>query len=153
MKTLLTALIIILIPVSMAWSGDVVFSGVRYDDGLLVTSGYGTKVTGNLWSFNYANWGNYGDVSSELVYFIKPEGFDKLSIGLLSGTNFDFIDDYGDGEPATTYLVGASGLLATYTFSGNTGLWGYGKYKYTLEPASNSYEDGYAFGGGLFYEF
>lgn len=132
---------------------NIAFGGIRYDDGVLLSGGYGRKLgLGNLWSLSYANAGNYLDINTELAYFFQFEGFEGFHIGVLAGENADWVDTYNDNKPPITYIVSSAGVIGTYDFN-DLGIWGYGKYKFTLTPNGNNYIDGYIFGGGLSYRF
>lgn len=153
MKVFTTLLLLLLVPVSVSWGGDnAFFFGGRYDDGFLLSYGTAIDIGPNLWAFEYANWGDpYGEISSEVGYLVKV--VDGFSVGPLLGPNVDVYA--GDDFDPVTYVVGASGLLATYEFGlssdafTNVGTWVYCKYKYNLEK-NNAYQDGWAIGGGIY---
>ena len=73
MKTLLTTLLLLLVPVSFSYGGDnAFFFGGRYDDGFLLSCGTAIDIGPNLWLFEYANWGDpYGDMSNEVAYILS----------------------------------------------------------------------------------
>jgi len=153
MKRLILLLaVLLLIPVNVTFAQDteattnLAFGGVRYDDGVHLSVGYGKQLAGQLWTLQYTNLGfDYGSWNSEFAYFFRPN--DKLYVGPLAGADADWINAAED-EPIITYVVGAAGAVLAYDFNDVVGCWGYFKYKFSLEN-DNQYIDGYATGIGL----
>ena len=150
---IIAVLILLVIPINPTWAQDtadpvdnLIFGGVRYDDGLHLSAGYGKQLSGQLWTLQYTNLGfDYGSWNSEIVYFFRPS--DNLYIGPLAGADADWINAAED-TPIVTYVVGATGVIAAYDLNDVVGFWGYFKYKFSVE-ADNAYMDGTSFGAGL----
>lgn len=150
MKRILIILIVLALslPVFAQEKEDIFFGGVNKIDEVTMIIGVGIPLGSNLWSFNYATIGEYGSISTELGYMLGGEGF---YVAPLAGFNADWFE-FEEDEPIMTYIVGAGGLVAGLDFTDRLGLWAYGKYKFKLEKEI-MYQDGYAWGGGLFLRF
>ena len=153
---LIVALLIILpgsltVAQSMTGSGSVMFTGVRYDDGIVATMGYGHRITGNTWTFQYMDVGGgleqRGSWSSEIgaFYTFKNSG---LSIGGIAGPGVDWVNfERGDDENPVAYLIGSVGGILSYRLSDwGLAIWG----KYRFNPEKNEYVDGETFGAVVF---
>ena len=153
-KILLFTVMLLALPINIAFAQDIgddtesnlLFGGIRYDDGLHLTAGYGKPVAGQLWTLLYANLGfNYGSWNTEFVYFFKPS--DNFYIGPMAGADADWVNA-GEGEQIITYFVGATGVVAAYNITENVGCWGYIKYNDSFET-DNNYVGGTSTGIGF----
>jgi hypothetical protein len=129
------------------------FAGYRYDEGPIASFGYGRNISGGLWTFQYADWGNYQTWNSEVAYLFFPDFLNnKVFVGPIAGPDTDWLNTAEDDDLETiVYLNGAAGAIAGTHFSGDWGIWGYGKYKFALED--NLYIDGWHCGVGFYYSF
>jgi len=147
MKRSLIILTVLLLacPIFAQNDANIAGAGLRYDESLLMSIGYGTKITGGLWEFNYLDIGHYDALSVQLGYFM---GFGDFTLGLLAGPGADWYDTPGDGSAALNYISGASGVAAHYWFADHWGIGAYGQYKFALAEGT-LYPDGYTWGVGV----
>jgi len=156
MRRLLIVLLAITVTVSTSYAGaltspddsgkveqNVVYAGPRYDDGFVLTVGYGRSLGDNLWLFGYGERGNDAtDGIGDLAYF-KSIGESKFSIGFLvgGGTSRVQVDD----EPSVTYALASTGLILAYRASSDFGFAGWFKYK-TDADKDNGFDSHGSFG-------
>jgi len=151
-KLLLLLLALTVIPVSVSWSqdgGTTLFTGFRYDDGLLLSVGSAQELGLGLYVFEYCDVGVYGSLSTELAYLCKVPSVSGLKLGVLAGPNSDWIGEQGDDQSPINYIVGSGGVIGAYSFTDKFGAWAFYKYKFALDN-NDFYQNGYIFGAGVF---
>lgn len=149
MKIKLLILILLLMAIGVqAQEQTMMFGGFNHNtqSGFIMGGGY--QITNNVWQFMYNELGREGEVNIETAYMISvpaATGWETkgLYFGLLAGGGNDWTE-------LSSYVTGATGAVAAYDFSVKTGLWAYGKYKFSFKE-NDLYEDGVAFGAGFYF--
>ena len=74
----------------------------------------------------------------------------SLHMAIVAGKGVDWIEPTAELD-IVTYIITATGVICAYDIKEKVGIWTYGKYK--SKAGDNLYEDGYAFGGGIYLRF
>jgi hypothetical protein len=168
MKRLLLIMAIILlisVPQVMAFS-NALFVGGRYrsDSGFVTTVGFAKALGDGFWNFSYVDAsGPYKSLATEFGYGILiPKCANRLTVGVLAGPNSDWAHTT-DTITYVSYLLGAAGFWVNWDTGpvsnglktiGTLGVWGYGKYKFNMDPQSETLiQKGWIVGIGGYYKF
>ena len=107
----------------------------------------------SLYTFNYVDAGKYGSVANEVGMSVNIPQVSGLGVGLIAGPNVDWIANVPTaGIDPTVYLTTAAGGFLWYDIKPTFGVWGYAKYKFSLETG-NLYPEGTVAGAGLLVRF
>lgn len=156
---IVTLLILIAVPIlstqgqAVSEGSAVWIAGLRHDEALVGTFGAGLNLGGNLWEFMYADFGPSasGSINLEAVYLISIPNT-GLYFGPIAGPDVHWENQAGDGRNPVAYIVGATGMALSYSFSPQIGSWAYYKNKYALK-GDTAFEDRWIGGIGVFIRF
>ena len=164
---ILAVLMLLLIGVVNVKARDnALFAGGRYrsDSGFVTSIGFAKSLGSGFWNFTYADFNSsYKSLSTEFGYGVYVPGTkEKFVVGILAGPNSDWAIT-SDTLTYIDYLLGAGGFWVNWDMSKLTngitnmatiGVWGYGKYKFNIDPnADNLIKKGWVLGLGLYYKF
>lgn len=128
---------------------NMLFGGFNHDESSVPIIGVGFSIPGTpLYEFAYTTVGVYGSLNTETGWMFD---LGDSYIALIAGPGVDW-QEVNPEAPMIYYLTGSGGLIGGVDFTDKLGIWGYGKYKFDFDE-DNYFQNGYAYGAGLFVRF
>ena len=153
MKKILIALVILVMTMPVMAQekplNNMVFGGFNHDGSSVPIVGVGFSIPNTpLYEFAYTTLGVYGSLQTETGWMFD---LGEIYFAPIAGPGISW-QEVEPSAPNVYYLTGSSGLIAGVDFTDKVGVWAYGKYKFDFD-GENYFQNGYAYGAGLFVRF